>query len=52
VALRTPLPRPVPNAVDRIYPYLPVANAATLPQPAEILVLDPNPGSIVLGMMS
>jgi hypothetical protein len=52
VALPRPLQRPLPNSVTRIYPYLPVANPKVLPQPAEILVLDPNPGSIVLGVMS
>jgi hypothetical protein len=50
--LQTPLPRPQPQSVTRIYPYLPVANPNSLPQPAEILVLDPDPGSVVLGVMS
>jgi hypothetical protein len=46
------LPRPHPESVTRIYPYLPVANPKSLPQPAEILVLDLDPGSVVLGVMS
>jgi hypothetical protein len=36
----------------RICPYLPVANPTALPLPAEILVLDPNPKSVVLGVMA
>jgi hypothetical protein len=52
VALRVPLPRPLPTSVTRIYPYLPIANPNEVPQPAEILVLDPNPNSVVLGVMS
>ena len=52
VALQTPLIRPLSNSVTRIYPYLPVANPNSLPQPAEILVLDPDPSSVVLGVMA
>jgi hypothetical protein len=36
----------------RLCAYLPVADAQTLPQPAEILVLDPDPAKLVLGAMS
>jgi hypothetical protein len=50
--LEVPLPRPQPQSVTHIYPYLPVANPMSMPQPAEILVLDPDPGSVVLGVMS
>jgi len=50
--LLTPLPRPNPQSVTQICPYLPVASPTSVPQPAEILVLDPNPGSVVLGVMS
>ncbi len=50
--LPQPLLRPVSNSSTRIYPYVPVANSSALPQPAEILVLDPDPSSIVLGVMS
>ena len=35
----------------RICPYLPVANVLSLPQPAEILVLDPDPANVVLGVV-
>ena len=44
------LTRP-PACSKRICPYLPVANPKTAPQPAEILVLDPNPNSVALGVM-
>ncbi len=43
--------RPTGSA-NNISAYLPVANTQYLPLPAEILVLDPDPGSIVLGVMS
>jgi hypothetical protein len=36
----------------RICAYLPVASLGGLPNPAEILVLDPDPKSLVLGVMS
>jgi hypothetical protein len=36
----------------RICPYLPVAGLTGLPQPAEILVLDPDPKKVVLGVMA
>ena len=35
----------------RICPYLPVASVQALPLPAEILVLDPDPSSVILGVM-
>lgn len=44
--------RPCSGSPVRICPYLPVANPTALPYPAEILVLDPDPGSIVLGVMA
>ncbi len=40
-----------PHAHLRICAYTPVASPGKLPQPAEILVLDPDPKSIVLGVM-
>ena len=46
------VPRPWSDTSTRICPYLPVAGAQALPLPAEILVLDPNPKSVVLGVMS
>jgi predicted phage baseplate assembly protein len=44
--------RPCSGSPTRICPYLPVANPTVLPPPAEILVLDPNPKSVVLGVMA
>jgi hypothetical protein len=45
------LPRPFSDSPTRICPYLPIADPNVLPLPAEILVLDPNPKSVVLGML-
>ena len=45
-----PLPRP--SDPNRICPYLPIPSLTTLPQPAEILVLDPDPSAVTLGVMS
>jgi Baseplate J-like protein len=44
--------RPCSGSPARICPYLPVANPTALPFPAEIVVLDPNPKSVVLGVMA
>jgi hypothetical protein len=44
--------RPDAPSANQISPYLPVASAQSLPLPAEILVLDPDPRSVVLGVMS
>jgi hypothetical protein len=52
MAQQVTVPRPYSNSTSSISPYLPVANAQSVPLPAEILVLDPNPGSVVLGVMS
>ena len=46
------LPRPFSDSPTRICPFLPVASPDSLPQPAEILVLDPSPASVVLGVMA
>jgi hypothetical protein len=51
-ALTTPLPRPKAQSHTRICPYIPTASLNVLPNPAEILVLDPNPINVVLGVMS
>jgi hypothetical protein len=48
----TDLPRPTSGSNLRIRPHVPVAASRGLPQPAEILVLDPNPKNVVLGVMS
>jgi len=45
------LKRPPAGSYTRICPYLPSANPKVLPQPAEILVLDPDPKSVKLGVM-
>jgi hypothetical protein len=36
----------------RICPYVPTAKVGALPQPAEILVLDPDPKAVVLEVMA
>ncbi|HUI83255.1 MAG TPA: putative baseplate assembly protein [Candidatus Binatia bacterium] len=46
-----PLPRPTSDP-SRICPYLPIPSLTALPQPAEILVLDPDPTAVSLGVMS
>ncbi len=51
-AISPPLTRPVVAGQMRICPYIPAASLGTLPYPAEILVLDPNPTNVVLGVMS
>ncbi len=51
-ALTQPLPRPCSGSPASICPYLPVAAPNVLPLPAEILVLDPDPKKILLGMMT
>jgi len=51
-ALTTPLARPKAKSQTRICPYIPVASENSLPNPAEILVLDPNPDNVKLGVMS
>ncbi|HEV2447907.1 MAG TPA: putative baseplate assembly protein, partial [Candidatus Sulfopaludibacter sp.] len=49
---KVPIVRPDSGSPLRVCPYLPVASAQAAPNPAEILVLDPNPASVVLGTMS
>ncbi len=48
---RVTLKRPYSDTTTRICAYLPVPNLQALPMPAEILVLDPDPTQIVLGVM-
>lgn len=48
---QTKLPRPSADS-NRICPYIPAAPPGVLPLPAEILVLDPDPKSLVLGTMT
>ncbi len=51
-ALTTPLPRPCAGSPTTICPYIPVASVGALPDAAEILVLDPNPINVNLGVMT
>lgn len=46
------LTRPASGSSSRICPYLPIPSSTGLPQPAEILVLDPDPNAVTLGVMS
>jgi hypothetical protein len=46
------LDRPGSSSPTRICAYLPVASPDKLPDPAEILVLDPNPKNVVLGVLA
>ena len=52
LAQQVTLPRPFSDSPTRICAYLPVAGTLSVPLPAEILVLDPDPKSVVLGVMS
>jgi hypothetical protein len=52
LAQHVSLPRPFSDSPSRICPYLPVADTQSVPLPAEILVLDPDPSQITLGVMS
>jgi hypothetical protein len=52
LAQQVTLPRPFSDSSTRICAYLPVPGIQSVPLPAEILVLDPDPKSIVLGVMS
>jgi len=45
------LDRPGSSSPTRICDYLPVASVDKLPDPAEILVLDPDPKNVVLGVL-
>jgi hypothetical protein len=46
------LKRPFADPPNLLCAFLPVANPKALPQPAEILVIDPQPGAVILGVMS
>jgi hypothetical protein len=46
------LNRPGSSSPTRICAFLPVASTDILPDPAEILVLDPNPKNIALGVLA
>ena len=51
LAQKVHVKRPKSGSPTRICPYVPVANPKHLPKPAEILVIDPDPKSIVLGTL-
>jgi hypothetical protein len=44
--------RPASGSPTRICAYLPLADPDALPSPAEILVLDPDPKKVVLGVLA
>jgi hypothetical protein len=52
LAQQVALPRPFSDSPTRICAYVPVPGVLSAPQPAEILVLDPDPKSVVLGVMA
>lgn len=47
----TGVPRPSSGSATQICPYIPAASSQGLPLAAEILVLDPNPNNVILGVM-
>lgn len=49
---KAPLKRPGSSSPTRICAYLPVASLEKLPDPAEILVLDPDPKAVMLGVLA
>lgn len=50
-AISPPLSRPQNANANGICPYVPTASLTGLPQPAEILVLDPDAANVKLGVM-
>jgi len=52
MAQQLTVPRSSATSASRIPVYLPAVTNQSLPLPAEILVLDPDPASLVLGVMS
>jgi hypothetical protein len=52
IAQSVTVPRLSSSSTSAISAYLPTANTQTLPSPAELLVLSPDPSSVVLGLMS
>jgi hypothetical protein len=51
LAQKVTWPRPFSDSPTRICAYVPVPSLTSLPYPAEILVLDPDPNSVKLGVM-
>jgi hypothetical protein len=52
LAQQVTLVRPFSDSPSRICAYLPVPSLTALPMPAEILVLDPDPSAVKLGVMA
>ncbi|HEY0760114.1 MAG TPA: putative baseplate assembly protein [Acidisarcina sp.] len=52
LAQQVTLIRPYSDSPDRICAYLPKASLTATPQPAELLVLDPDPTQVQLGVMA
>jgi len=52
LAQHVTLVRPFSDSPGRICPYLPIPSLTEVPQAAEILVLDPDPGAVTWGVMS
>jgi uncharacterized phage protein gp47/JayE len=46
------LSRPFADSPGRLCAYIPVASATSIPQPAEILVIDPRPGAVTLEVLA
>jgi hypothetical protein len=52
IAQQVSLARPQSSNPTVICPYIPVANVGALPAPAELLVLNPDPTQVVLGVIA
>jgi hypothetical protein len=52
IAQKQTVTRPDSGSPTRICPYIPMASIGALPAPAEILVLNPDPTAVVLGVMA
>lgn len=52
IAQQKTVKRPKSHSPTAICPYVPVASIGALPAPAEILVLNPDPSAVVLGVMA
>jgi predicted phage baseplate assembly protein len=52
IAQKQTVTRPKSGSPKRICPYIPVAAIKKLPAPAEILVLNPDPTTVTLGVMA
>ena len=52
IAQQKTVTRPSSGSLTRICPYVPLASVGALPAPAEILVLNPDPTAVTLGVMA